>query len=196
MNENIFISINPPQEVKNQVASLLEKLKAKDKSVNWTEAENFHLTLIFLGNINEARTAKVTAILKFITKNQNGFMLQFGDIEFFPSLNPKIIWIREDNSLDLFNLQKNLDSQLKFNSFDMGDRQFIPHFTLGRINKDIKDQDGLESLFKTVKFNDFYVDHMDVMRSFVVGNKIKHERLFRVPLSKDVRKMQASFYTL
>lgn len=196
MSENIFISINPPQEVKNQVASLLEKLKAKDKSVNWTEADNFHLTLIFLGNINEARTAKVTAILKFITKNQNGFMLQFGDIEFFPSLNPKIIWIREDNSLDLFNLQKNLDSQLKFNGFDMGDRQFIPHFTLGRINKNIKDQDGLEGLFRTVKFNDFYVDHMDVMRSFMVGKKIKHERLFRVPLSQDVRKTQASLYAL
>lgn len=185
MKDRIFISINPPKEVKAELSNFINNLKKQEPEINWIKPDYFHLTLIFLGNLEKIRTAKVTAILKFIAKNQKGFTLRFGGFEFFPAVNPKIVWARGDGSLDLFNLQKSLEAQLRFNNFNLGDRQFIPHFSIGKINKKIKNIEVLADKLNSVNLSDFYVDHLDVMKSKGNGANLTYERLFRIPLSTE-----------
>ncbi len=131
-----FICIDLPDEIIKEVArvqSLLEKQKFTGKL---TELENLHLTLKFLGEIDEIKLNQVKERLSKIKFQPLSLKLdKAGNFNYKGS--PKIVWIKIAG--DAFNFQKQVDESLE-NLFPKEER-FMSHLTVARI-KHVKDKKG------------------------------------------------------
>ena len=58
-----FLAIPLPKETKDLLSRIQEQLKTSKADVKWVEPQNIHLTLKFLGEINEEQLNKISAIV-------------------------------------------------------------------------------------------------------------------------------------
>ena len=132
MQRKIFISLDVPERTKNRLIKTSEKWQ--DWPVKWTRKENLHLTLAFLGYVDEANLLEIGNSVKKVVQNYEIFDLEFQEISFFPSPEQlrKIVLLGKNNS-QLKNLVNDLEKKL---SLTISERKtFRPHITLGKIKK-------------------------------------------------------------
>ena len=68
-----FIAIELPDEIKDALAQLQEGLKKSGADVKWVEPKNIHLTLKFLGEIDEKKAENTIKIINEIAKDLSSF---------------------------------------------------------------------------------------------------------------------------
>lgn len=126
----VFIAIDFSDEVIKEVArvqGVLENVKFIGKM---TELENLHLTLKFLGEIDEEKLEKVRGRLKEVKFNE--MKLKLGESGIFNFRGqPKIVWIKVMGK-GIFELQKKIDEVLESDGFKKEER-FMGHLTIARI---------------------------------------------------------------
>lgn len=140
-----FIAITFNDEVIKEVARVQESVGKNLFTGKFTELENLHLTLKFLGEVDEGTLGKVGEILRKI--QIKGFDAKLGDVGIFKQRgNPKIVWIKI-NGKGVWDLQKAIDKSLK-GIFQLEER-FMSHLTVARI-KYVKDGKGFEEKIKSI----------------------------------------------
>src|SRR3989344_6331769 len=81
-----FIAIDLPDDLKKEILKLQFALKKENIfSGNWTS--NFHITLKFLGEVDEKKTEKIKNILENICGKTNKFDIELKDVGAFPLEN-------------------------------------------------------------------------------------------------------------
>src|SRR3990167_7792589 len=89
-----FIAIELPSEIKDSLRRLQEKLKASKADVKWVEPNNIHLTLKFLGEIEDKKLEKITQIIDDTAKEKNKFQIHISSLGAFPKIDfPRVIWV-------------------------------------------------------------------------------------------------------
>ena len=119
---------------------------------NFTRRDNFHLTLVFLGEVESIRISKIEECMKSI--DLPSFTIQLTDLGKFKRNNGDIYWIGVKESEELNKLYEELIRKLKNSGFQLEDRSYTPHLTLGRkvrINEDVDINSLSESPRSTVK---------------------------------------------
>lgn len=136
MTHRIFIAINLPQEIKTKLGnyqSFWQDLPAK-----WVKPENWHITLAFLGYLNDEELLKVCQITKEVAERHSPFLINLKKIVYGPpkKMPPRMIWVEGEKSEELGKLQKDLENSLagKIN-FETENRPYTPHITLARIRQ-------------------------------------------------------------
>jgi len=133
MQKRLFIGVPMPDDIKKKLAKIIER-EYHDLPVRWGRKENLHLTLSFLGYVQEEAIPEICRNIDEAVKNIEIFDLNFGKIDFGPSEeNKKMIWLVGEKSKALGELKFNLDKELGF--FIRERRELKPHATLGRIRK-------------------------------------------------------------
>lgn len=129
-----FIAISLPAEVKNQLTLIQNQLKNSRADVKWVEPDNLHLTLKFLGEINEKTLDNVEKILEETTENNSIFKVRLGSLGAFPSLNsPRVIWVDlKEGSSEVKIIAAELERKIAFLGIPKEDKPFSCHITLGR----------------------------------------------------------------
>ncbi len=125
-----FISIDIPKEIKKEIAKIQDSLPEFEGKM--TEIENLHLTLKFLGEIDEEKVEEVKKRLKEI--NVKSFKTEINSIGVFSERFIRIIWLHLTNCNEL---QKEIDNALK-DLFEL-EARFMSHLTIARV-KNIKDK--------------------------------------------------------
>ncbi|MBI2451631.1 RNA 2',3'-cyclic phosphodiesterase [Candidatus Pacearchaeota archaeon] len=148
-----FISIEFPDEVIKEVARIQNLIKNKKFTGKITELENLHLTLKFLGEINNENLNRVKKLLSEIKlKEFEAKLTELGTFSYRGA--PKIVWIKVGGE-GIFNLQKQIDVVLT--SLLKPEERFMSHLTIARIKyvKDIKDfYNYIENIsVKPIKFS-------------------------------------------
>src|SRR3989338_7270394 len=106
-----FICIELGDEAIKEAARVQEILSGEKFTGKMTELENLHLTLKFLGEIDDEKLEKVKDRLKKIEfKEFEGRLLDAG--VFSVRGNPKIVWIKLGGK-EIFDLQSKIDEALK-----------------------------------------------------------------------------------
>lgn len=132
-----FICLEMPDEVIKEIARVQEEVGKRRFEGKMTELENLHLTLKFLGEIDENKVEEVKKRLAGI---------EFGEIEctlgrtgtFSYLDNPKIVWVKI-NGKGIMELQKKIDDAL-LGMFEKEER-FMSHLTVARV-RFVKDKKG------------------------------------------------------
>jgi len=143
-----FIAIEIPEEVKKVLIEAQAQLDKDKAKLNLTK--DFHLTLKFLGEIDEN---KVEEIKKRLSEIKFGcFETSLTDIGVFPSEDYiRVAWVGlEDSKGKIKKLQQEVDSKLETLGFKK-DERFHPHVTLARV-KFTKDKEGLLKNLKKIEF--------------------------------------------
>ena len=132
MKRKIFISINIPEKVKKRLAKSTQKWQ--DLPVKWTKEANLHITLLFLGYVDEESLLEICQKVRDAIENEDIFDIEFEKIELFPSADdPKMVALTGSSNADLLRLHEKIEKEL--NIFTSAKKSFRPHITLGRGRK-------------------------------------------------------------
>ena len=151
-----FIAIDLPENVKKQVLEIQEKLpEFKGKK---TEIKNLHLTLKFLGEVDEKLLKKVEDRLKGVSFKK--FEAEISERGVFREDFVKIVWLKMSNCDAL---QKEIDDSLE--SLFEKESVFMGHLTIARV-KFCERESFLKSLKKIKTKNiKFQVDRFKLKKS-------------------------------
>ncbi len=131
-----FIAIKIPGDIQEKLGGIQEKLKQSAVHVSWVRPGNIHLTLKFLGNIEEPQFPDITTSIQESVQAVSPFQLQIGYAGAFPNIRfPRVIWIgvTDDEAGSLKTIQTTLGSRLASVGFKEEQERFQPHLTLGRV---------------------------------------------------------------
>jgi len=133
-----FISIEFPEEIKKEISKIQNQLpEFKGKK---TEFENLHLTLKFLGEVDEGKIEKIKQELSEIKTKQ--FDSEINSIGIF---SDRIIWLGIKNCDEL---QKEIDERLE-DLFEK-EKRFMGHLTIARV-KSARDKKKFREDVKKIK---------------------------------------------
>ncbi len=167
----LFVGIAVPDEYKKALDSLVGDLGGRLASdVRWTRAGNWHVTLQFLGSVDEEKLDEIRAVLRGI--EFQSFSMQAGGIGCFPGVrNPRILWLGmrqgEETCLQLADVVK--DAMDVF-GFKRGDKSTNIHLTLGRVKR--LASDDFAGVFEGVRkeLPEFSVDRFTLWESELTSN--------------------------
>lgn len=136
-----FIAIELPKEIKDFLGSLQEELKKSGADVKWVMPRNIHLTLKFLGEIDEQKLNKVKEVLENIAENKNYFSLSLSSLGAFPKIDsPRVIWVGiEAGAQDTIKeIAQELERKIaEAAGIPKEKRPFSSHITLGRLRSSL-----------------------------------------------------------
>lgn len=103
--------------------------------MRWVRPEGMHLTLSFIGNVEQENLETLGKIIVDATKNTVPFRLNFAGCGVFPTQEKaRVVWVGTDQgTTELKKIRNALDQQLTAIGFVQDSRPFKPHLTLGRI---------------------------------------------------------------
>jgi len=164
-----FIAIEIDPKVKENLNTVIHRLKKVSSGIKWVKPAAMHLTLKFLGNIDKEKAKALIKILDKISQNHNRFDLSCTGIGTFPQMSrkPRVIWAGIDNNSSLGEIYKEIETECEKIGFSKEKRSFHPHFTLGRVKKKAEFQElvpKLESL-KNADFGKTNVDRLTLFKS-------------------------------
>jgi RNA 2',3'-cyclic 3'-phosphodiesterase len=129
----IFIAINLPEKIKNNLSN--QQLKWVELPCNWTNEENLHITLAFLGYLNDEELVELCNIVKEVAMRHDPLMIKLDKIIYGPSEHlPKMVWVKGERNKELEDLQKDLEGCLPVEK-EKETRQYVTHITLGRLKQ-------------------------------------------------------------
>ncbi|MBW8381431.1 MAG: RNA 2',3'-cyclic phosphodiesterase [Youngiibacter sp.] len=127
----IFIGIDFGEEQKEAIMKVQDNLRIIAQG-RFTRAENLHLTLNFLGEVDESKLRYVFRAADEVAAETSSFSLSLGKLGQFPSGIRKIIWLGIDCSRELYDLYDRLSEKFSKLGFRKEERQYSPHLTLAR----------------------------------------------------------------
>lgn len=156
-----FIAIELSEEIREVLAQIQSHLKYAGADVKWVEKDNIHLTLKFLGEIDEKKCEKVKAALEKIAKEFKPFEISLKDIGAFPKIEfPRVIWIGLDKGAkESTELAAKIDETLSKIGFDKETRPFAAHITIGRVRSS-KNKEALKE--KVLSYQPSAVSHQQI----------------------------------
>ncbi len=144
----LFIGVELPESIKARAADVVTDLRerlskaSRRTTLRWVHPENLHITLWFLGEVAEDRTAAIAATLRqrFQTRT---FDLAVSGAGLFPASGPpRTLWLGLSAGLDpLVAVYGELSTRLPALGFQPEKRAYSPHLTVARF-KDVARPDA------------------------------------------------------
>ena len=129
----LFIAIELPGDVKKTLA----RLRADIPGARWVPVEQLHLTLSFLGEVDNATTKLLVDKLAQIKASE--FNIRFAEAGCFPNQRqPRVLWVGLKPEPLLNNLASMVRNVALSCNIPQEERPFSPHITLARIRQQVK----------------------------------------------------------
>jgi RNA 2',3'-cyclic 3'-phosphodiesterase len=177
-----FIAVECPIEVRERLSQVQKAVRACG-DMKAVEPNNLHITLKFLGEVEEG---KIQAVVEALSRVEHpSFTCQIRGIGAFPSPGgAKVIWAgMADGFEETVKLHSLLEAVLNPLGFEP-DLKFHPHVTLARVNGYLdrkKIWDLLESKSQTV-YGTYLVQEFALMESRLSRSGPTYNRLGGFPL--------------
>lgn len=124
----LFIAIELPDEIKRP----LGRLQIDIPGARWVPAEQIHLTLAFLGEVDDDTVKRLTTELAKI--QAPGFELRFSGTGCFPDRRrPRVLWVGLEPEPLLSSLASQVRDAVLACGIPQEERPFSPHITLARL---------------------------------------------------------------
>ncbi|TGM08919.1 RNA 2',3'-cyclic phosphodiesterase [Leptospira barantonii] len=157
-----FLGIAVPDEVKEQLTSICFGLP----DVRWVPKENFHVTLVFLG---EQSVEQLEILSEFCSRvSFPEFHLNLKSVGTFgKQKSPSILFADVNPSPELLKLQKILDSGIRRIGLQPDRQDYHPHVTVGRF----KNSNGIRVLTYLEEFSGFISSSFPVSEFHIYSSK-------------------------
>jgi 2'-5' RNA ligase len=184
-----FICIGIPATIQIRIGSLQQDLKRIDAQVSWVKPSNIHLTLKFLGPVEESKIQRVCEAAGRAARAIGPIEITIAGAGCFPSArSPRVLWIglREVPG-DLKRLYEAIEDEMAGCGFELEGRRFSPHLTIGRMRSQHNARPLAERLLLTgFAAESFHAREITVMRSDLKPTGSIYTPLAVVPLSSQV----------
>src|SRR5262245_57927623 len=134
----LFVAIDLTEKARRAVAAEASRVRRElgEKSGTWVRPEQMHLTLVFIGEVDETRAGQIADLISPEIPIAP-FRMVFGGIGVFPPHGaPKILWLgAQHGTSNVIELQRLVVDRLKPAGVEQEERPFHPHLTLARWKK-------------------------------------------------------------
>jgi len=187
--KRLFIAINIPNDIKQKIAKKRDALESLVPGVRFMGEENWHITLVFLGEQSDEAILPIVKSMKDLVPGLKCPEINFSDISYGPVKGaPRMIWLNGDEktSKALSALKTPLEDELIKNGvrFKLENREFRTHITLAKFSEDMRS--GLPDLggeFKDLNWM-FEADGLDLVESHLSGKGAEYEVLQRIEFER------------
>jgi len=170
MDIRSFLAFELPEFVKEELSGLIRSFNRGVSKVRWVKRENMHLTVLFLGNINEETIPAMAEDISDICERFSPFIVRMKGVGCFPNIrNPKVIWVGIDGEIErMARFYESLVMNLSKYGIKQENRTYRPHLTLGRIkgNSNIRDRMvGMISKGREITDKEFILQELVLFKS-------------------------------
>ncbi|WIV68504.1 RNA 2',3'-cyclic phosphodiesterase [Natrialbaceae archaeon AArc-T1-2] len=132
----LFVSVDCPDDFATPIADLQAALEDAS-GLNVTDPEQAHLTLKFLGDVDESRLPDLESELETAVEDSGvgPFSARFGGLGVFPDLEYiHVVWLGvEEGGDELTRLHEAIEERTTAMGFEPESHDFTPHITLARM---------------------------------------------------------------
>ncbi len=139
MSMRCFIAIELEDFIVNNLSALRKQLQTElwghDKGLKWVKSDNMHLTIKFLGDIDDSKINEVCKSCDKAAQAHEQFDIELGEVGTFPPHGAaRVIWAGLTSGQDqLKGLYNSVEEELDKLEIPKEGRKFNPHATLARI---------------------------------------------------------------
>jgi len=131
----LFIAIDLPQQARDQISDLYCAIKG----AKWTDENQLHLTLRFIGETDFDTEDRIIGALEHIQFDP--FTIKLQSVGYFPPRkDPRILWVGVDDNSCLMQLQACIERSLVNLQLEPDTRKFHPHITIARLDNPHKER--------------------------------------------------------
>jgi 2'-5' RNA ligase len=132
----LFVAVNLPAEERQAIWEATAALRRSPLPVRWVAEAALHVTLRFLGEVDEGRVDAITTALAASVRSSRPFAVTLGGVGAFPGLaKPRVVWLGVERHPALELLANDVERALMSLAFEPELRPFAPHVTLGRATR-------------------------------------------------------------
>jgi len=168
----VFIAIDIDAQVRKALGDLQQELAGRagirNGDVKWVRPEVIHLTLKFLGEIENESVVEVCGITEGVAARHGSFELDVESVGHFGGRSARVVWVGSGKGSDeLLGLQQDLEQKLAEAGWPRESRKFTVHLTLCRIRNP---KAGIElaqitEAYKDYKLGSIVADSVTVYQS-------------------------------
>lgn len=182
MSSHYFIGVPMSDQVRSCLKDWQEQLKKDLQYGVWTHELDFHITLKFLGAVEEDKLSILQQQLEDI--KVPSFEMEVGTLGYFGNpRQPRVVWAGAEKHDQLLTLQKEVESHCEKVGFPVEKRPYNPHVTLAKKWRGEKQLDQkLEALYDHLDGKEkITVDHFVIFKIHPQSDQ-KYEVVQRFPL--------------
>lgn len=130
----LFLGLSIPPSIADELAGYVEQVKTKVPSTAWVPRENWHITLLFLGEVAPRTATALQPHFAAVARQTAPFSLRIQDWGAFPNMKrAKLLWAGVEGEQEpLRRLAGSLhEAAAAFIPLEKG-KSFVPHITLTR----------------------------------------------------------------
>ena len=141
-----FLAFELPAEIREHIRVISKELRKMALPVRWVKIDNIHLTILFLGSVDEDTIGDIEEKVSVVVKGISAFKTKLSSVGAFPHWRrPRVIWIGLNGDIErLSHLRDDLQKELTALGFISEKRPFRPHLTLGRFKGPINRDEDIE----------------------------------------------------
>ena len=136
----LFVAIHFPKDLLFKIEEITRFFKGNTppNTLKWVETQHLHLTLKFIGEVDESLLATIKeSIIKSLT-GQQAFEIEAGGLGMYPQKNnPRVIWLGISGGEPLIKMHTMLDQNLTALNIKRDGRAFSPHLTIARVRRNV-----------------------------------------------------------
>lgn len=131
----LFVAVHVPEEWKEEALRVASELSAGGADVKWVPPRNMHLTIKFLGEVEEGLLAPIKDALSVAAEGAAPFDAGLAGVGLFPPKGaPRVVWLGvSPGESGLTALARSVSGALEPLGFEPERRPFVPHLTIGRV---------------------------------------------------------------
>jgi 2'-5' RNA ligase len=180
-----FIAVSPDAATREGIAMALAPLRAELGSVRWVREQHLHVTLAFLGDVDDQQLRPIIDAARQVAVDTTRFRLTISGSGVFPRWSrPRIVWLAFDEAEELASLGASVRSACEGAGW-VADKEFIPHLTIGRtvrpltLTERVRLREGLTSVRIA---HPFEVSRVEVLHSAPGPGGPHHSVVAALPL--------------
>lgn len=169
-----FWAVQIPKDIKRSIQEEIAIRKEVFPFKRWVHMNDYHITLAFLGAVDEQKLNLMIEQVGNAIKDETAFKLQIHGINIFGNKkSPRIFWGAVNHERSLFELQAIVNKKCQEIGFSLDSRPYQPHITLAKnwIGEDEFDMEILE------KYNPFYENPLTFLADKIVLYRTNLEKI-------------------
>jgi 2'-5' RNA ligase len=130
----LFLAIELGSSLLDALDVAIAPLREEVAEIAWVPREKRHLTLKFLGDVEDGGASRITAAVERVAAGHRPFELTLREVGAFPNFRrARVVWIGVEHDPRLELLQHDLEVACEEAGFEVEGRPFRPHVTVARV---------------------------------------------------------------
>lgn len=182
----LFFAIELDDHVLDLLDEATDTLRAEAPELAWVAREKRHLTLKFLGDVDESDVPRLIAAADGTAARHRQLEMTVREVGAFPNFRrARVVWIGVEQEPRLELLHHDLEQLCEREGFEVEGRPFRPHITLARVRAPlpVERMRTLARVARSVRVRaTMPVEHITLFESTLASSGAHYRRLHAAPL--------------